>query len=73
MTTWQPIENAPKDGSLVDLWVSGPRNRGSRIADCWYQGGKWVHNYGRDGELEARDMVGDVPTHWMLAPSAPEG
>jgi len=31
-TKWQPIATAPKDGTLVDLWLTG----GGRVADQWW-------------------------------------
>lgn len=32
MTTWQPIETAPKDGTVIDLWYPDF----GRLADQWY-------------------------------------
>ena len=68
---WQPIETAPKDGTYIDLWVSGPYNKGCRITDCWFECGQWWKDYGRDGELKADQMKGDEPTHWMPIPDGP--
>lgn len=69
--SWQPISSAPKDGTYIDLWVSGPRNPGARIPDCWFAHGRWLHDFGRDGDLSPELMVGDEPTHWMLPPEPP--
>lgn len=63
---WQPIETAPKDGTIVDLLFRG----NIRIADCiWYQDEWWT--------TEQRDPVACVshgfskPTHWMPRPEPP--
>jgi hypothetical protein len=72
MIKWEPIETAPKDRTTIDLWMTGPQNKdGNRVADCWWQSGKWVTDYGRDGIDEAGTMVGDYPTHWMPIPGSP--
>jgi hypothetical protein len=68
---WQPIETAPLDGTLVDLWVRGPRNPGARCPDCWYENGRWKHDHGRDGVGSPEFYVGDLPTHWRPIPSGP--
>lgn len=38
---WQPIETAPKDGTVVDLWFSertyaGYKSAGYRVPDAYY-------------------------------------
>lgn len=68
--TWQPIDTAPLDGTFVDLWVSGPRNAGCRIANCWFRK-KWLEDCLDRGDLPAARMVGDTPTHWMPIPDGP--
>lgn len=70
--TWHAIETAPKDGTVVDLWLAGPRNKeGGRETDCRFRNGRWLRDYGRDGEMEVGLYVGDKPTHWMLPPQPP--
>lgn len=69
---WQPIETAPLDGTYVDLWLQGPLNPGNRCPDCWYDCGQWWHDYGRDGNLNPADWVGDAPAYWMPRPESPE-
>lgn len=68
---WQTIETAPTDGTVVDLWMAGPRNSGARRPDCWFAGGKWWCDGLDRGDLGPEFYVGDVPTHWMLPPEAP--
>jgi hypothetical protein len=62
---WQPIETAPKDGTMVDLFAS--------IEDCsgrapnYYWSGKiraWRYMHG--GEIAPHHV-----THWMPLPAAP--
>lgn len=77
---WRPIETAPRDGTEVDLWVSGPGAR--RVADCrWARPtlANWGDRYGDDGDLPAQwvtrngfalDRRNGIPTHWMPAPAA---
>ena len=78
---WQPIETAPKDGTVIDLWVSGEFE--GRYAGCFW--GKPLHccgEYGRHCDSEWHDLpVGwvtdfnepltELPTHWMPPPDAP--
>ena len=35
---WQPIETAPKDGTVVDLWHSDY----GRMTDTWWDDDSWV-------------------------------
>lgn len=67
MSEWQPIETAPKDGTVVDIWAYGHRLPdvqfcGDDTTPGWY----FVYDY---SELAAFD--GDA-THWMPLPDPPE-
>jgi hypothetical protein len=43
---WQPIETAPKDGMLIDLWLVDETGRGWREADAY-----WVECAHDDDEI----------------------
>ena len=71
--TWQPIETAPKDDTLVDLWIPYKKdkaNRGSRATDMI------LVPDGRKGAFYTARYQGPVcvrcASHWMPVPSAPE-
>ena len=34
--TWQPIETAPRDGTVIDLWMVDQDGKGWREADAYY-------------------------------------
>ena len=55
---WQPIETAPKDGTLVDLWH---KDR-FRIAETWWD---------PSDECWSSCHDDDDFTHWMPLPEAP--
>lgn len=74
MSEWQPIESAPKDGGLCDLWIE-PKDEFTgaplipcRVADAYFEGGRWYIS-GRRVALR----VWHNPTYWMPLPSAPAG
>lgn len=64
---WFPIKTAPRDGTVIDLWLTihaSPRSMGMGdcfgVPDAWFENGKWVHIYrGKSAELES-----DYITHW---------
>ena len=71
MSEWQPIETAPKDGTLVLLWP-GSRTVNRLLTVCsayWHQpanpkvSGMWV------GQFVTR---GSYITHWMPLPEPPK-
>jgi hypothetical protein len=62
MTEWQPIETAPKDGTLVDLWSGLHGNRWTDYS--WAAGRWWRYSFGYE-PFEFN------PTHWMPIPSPP--
>jgi hypothetical protein len=63
---WQPIESAPKDGTIVLIWIE---------ARSWMLPAYW----GRDNEINPPGWIGghcrvmhiDQPTHWMPMPYPP--
>jgi hypothetical protein len=66
--TWQPIETAPKDGTVIFAWHDMPTNKWAafdiNIKKAQWLGEQWrVEGYG-----------GNVPanvTHWMPLPIPP--
>lgn len=61
---WQPFSTAPKDGTLIDVWVLTPFfSKPCRFSDCsWVDGcGDWGWNFSEECQ----------PTHWMPVPSPP--
>ena len=64
---WQPIETAPRDGTLIDLWSSR-----ERIANCAWNvpSACWAERIGV-GFGGKHWAVVSAPTHWMPLPAAP--
>lgn len=76
---WRPIETAPHDGTVVDLW-----REGRRLPDCWWGWGTPYLKYKavpQPGWLTIDPGMGDAYrltegrgysiTHWMPIPAAP--
>jgi hypothetical protein len=79
LTGWQPIETAPLDGTLVDLWAergapypSGNRHA-ERYADCRFAKNSYgTEPYGEPRWQGLNDRYIKVdPTHWMPIPKGP--
>lgn len=54
---WKPIETAPKDGTIVDLW----HKDGFRIAETWWDSSDECWSICHDDDF----------THWMPMPDPP--
>jgi hypothetical protein len=76
MSEWQPIDTAPKDGTLVDLFAGGER----RCHCAWVdyseplgsdpEDGEWLQQYAE--HITSWFKVHETPTHWMPIPKGPE-
>jgi hypothetical protein len=67
---WQPIETAPKDGTVVDLWAHWPEHdRWMRTADAVWDAGaqNWKSGFYHFGQYSYPPTV----THWMPLPAPP--
>lgn len=60
--TWQPIDTAPKDGTLVLIWM--PLFK--RVFACEFANGLWQTG------VWTNDMSMHPPTHWMPLPDPPQ-
>lgn len=58
---WQPIETAPRDGTVVLTWARHRPNRFAALGHFDANCGDWVS----DGNLYLE------PTHWMPMPTPP--
>lgn len=71
---WQPIETAPKDGTLLLLWERCEDE--PFIGSWWDKWGRWVAStthYDTDGNACVIDRVySDGVTHWMPLPPTPD-
>jgi len=77
----QPIATAPKDGTVIDLWIDEARVRSCR----WGKPGHTCGEAGRycdsDWHSEPAGLVNtatnctldEAPTHWMPLPEPPQG
>jgi hypothetical protein len=58
---WQPIETAPRDGTLILMWIE-------HTIDI--KGGPMIGGWHKKIGFSASRF--DVPTHWMPLPPPPE-
>lgn len=76
MSEWQPIETAPKDGTVIIVWT----NHDEVEVTSWYQtkGYGYEPVPGTEFFREVRGKVlyegwnGNTPTHWMPLPEPPK-
>lgn len=69
---WQPIDTAPKDGTVVYVWLSVKLNKYAAF-DFNMKLAQWLADA---GEWRIEGVGGNVPqrpTHWMPLPSPPKG
>lgn len=66
MTEWQTIETAPKDGTLIDLWIGG-----ERYVDCYWRKAEDWEDDDASGWVSQYEKVLGAPTHWMPRPAPP--
>ena len=66
---WQPIETAPKDGTMVDLWVTAFHGKNCRLTDMW-----WSESTGWRGgrRSEFNEAMAKRATYWMPLPPPPK-
>lgn len=74
---WQPIESAPKDGTIIDVWLDGCSKddmefyctKGTYRSPGW----SWVRGKFRPcGGLGVQVPTFVYPTHWMPLPKPPK-
>lgn len=79
MRVWQPIETAPKDGTIIDLWLEGSLGPDGkpytfRSPDCYAESPahNWISPVHGDWEYGQGSLWGYRPTHWMERPEPPQ-
>jgi hypothetical protein len=67
---WSPIDEAPKDGSKVDLWVKFENSGWRRVTDAYWNAKLRDWQLGQNNAADY--MVHPIITHFMMPPGAPE-
>jgi hypothetical protein len=65
MKHWQPIETAPKDGTVIDVWCPSI----GRMTDVYWLGMPSSCWFSRNAFVNS--IV--EPTHWQPLPEPPKG
>ena len=83
MAGWQPIATAPRDGTIIDVWVDTYRLAFRDHTGCRYTYAQWIDRdgggwavYNTDIDdyewVEEEDLaVKRAVTHWMPLPGPP--
>lgn len=84
LTGWRDIETAPKDGSLIDIWIAGCRETDVRFGRPEHSCGEygrycdscpsydgWVSSHCEHYLTGESGLYDDEPTHWMYPPAPP--
>jgi len=66
MSEWQPIDTAPRDGTIVLAAQGSTIDTMFWTMSAWADGGGWVNNINRS------DTYVFDPTHWMPLPEPPK-
>lgn len=75
---WQPIATAPRDGTIVDLWIQRENGQGERFPDMSYfvgdvaKANDWVSEPFDFGLVSDMQLSLEQVTHWMPLPEAPK-
>lgn len=84
MGKWQPIESAPKDGTIIDVWLEESlsdikfycSSRPVHLKDAQYGGRSagwlWKNGKFRPYLVGLNMPVFVIPTHWMPLPEPPK-
>lgn len=61
MSEWQPIDTAPRDGTVIDLWMVDEDGGAYRVADAYYVTGlsDEEFRYTTSGELTSKRTTRD--------------
>ena len=72
MSEWQPIETAPLDGTLMDIWVI-PFNGApeGRFPNMYWIAGSFRHPPSSSRPGDYGQPVAAEVTHWMPLPAPP--
>ena len=66
MSKWQPIETAPRDGSVILVWWprDKPYTASGFTSVTWEE---WLNGWALVvcGDMAASDALDQKPTHWM--------
>ena len=63
---WKPINTSPRD-KVFDVWCA---NTKTRHVDCAWEEMNWGWQINPDQGI-GRFLYGEVPSHWMFAPTPP--
>lgn len=66
--TWQPIETAPKDGTVVLAITMEAQKPSARVS--WFEGDGWVRIW-KPEKFAGTGPARWWPTHWMPLPPPP--
>lgn len=76
MSEWKPIETAPKDGTLIDVWL-GDASKDDLLFYCHENSKRSINWYWKNGKFRPHTSAKNIapvfiiPTHWMPSPEPP--